>query len=148
MSNTAPSRADPVVVFPLGRWCPPQETSQPHPPLFWVWAHPMGWCYIVMASLNGWAHTQNDPWIQFEKKLSIDKYFTTINIKENHLANQMKTGTSPCRFICMNWLRFTSITQVISLRNSHLTLVLLNLFHEISNFFCTLYHIWTLEWHR
>ena len=33
MSNTAPSRADPVVVFPLGRWCPPQETSQPHPPL-------------------------------------------------------------------------------------------------------------------
>ena len=32
MSNTAPSRADSVVVFPLGRWCPPQETSQPHPP--------------------------------------------------------------------------------------------------------------------
>ena len=32
MSNTAPSRADPVVVFPLGWWCPPQETSQPHPP--------------------------------------------------------------------------------------------------------------------
>ena len=32
MSNTAPSRANPVVVFPLGRWCPPQETSQPHPP--------------------------------------------------------------------------------------------------------------------
>ena len=32
MSNTAPSRADPVVVFPLGRLCPPQETSQPHPP--------------------------------------------------------------------------------------------------------------------
>ena len=32
MSNTAPSRADPVVVFPLGRWCPPQKTSQPHPP--------------------------------------------------------------------------------------------------------------------
>ena len=32
MSNTAPSRADPVVVFPLGRWCPPLETSQPHPP--------------------------------------------------------------------------------------------------------------------
>ena len=32
MSNTAPSRADPVVVFPYSRWCPPQETSQPHPP--------------------------------------------------------------------------------------------------------------------
>ena len=32
MSNTAPSRADPVVVFPLGRGCPPQETSQSHPP--------------------------------------------------------------------------------------------------------------------
>ena len=32
MSNTAPSRADPVVVFPLSQWCPPQETSQPHPP--------------------------------------------------------------------------------------------------------------------
>ena len=32
MPNTAPSRADPVVVFPLSRWCPPQETSQPHPP--------------------------------------------------------------------------------------------------------------------
>ena len=31
-STTAPSRADPVVVFPLCRWCPPQETSQPHPP--------------------------------------------------------------------------------------------------------------------
>ena len=35
MSNTAPSRADPVVVFPLSRWCPPQETSQPHPPPRW-----------------------------------------------------------------------------------------------------------------
>ena len=32
MSNTAPSRADPVVVFALSQWCPPQETSQPHPP--------------------------------------------------------------------------------------------------------------------
>ena len=32
MSNTAPSRADPVVVFPLSRWCPSQETSQPHQP--------------------------------------------------------------------------------------------------------------------
>ena len=32
MSNTAPFRADPVVVFPLSWWCPPQETSQPHPP--------------------------------------------------------------------------------------------------------------------
>ena len=32
MSNTAPSIADPVVVFPLSHWCPPQETSQPHPP--------------------------------------------------------------------------------------------------------------------
>ena len=32
MSNTAPSRADPVVVFPLCQWCPPLETSQPHPP--------------------------------------------------------------------------------------------------------------------
>ena len=32
MSKTAPYRADPVVVFPLSRWCPPQETSQPHPP--------------------------------------------------------------------------------------------------------------------
>ena len=30
MSNIAPSRADPVVVFPLSRWCPPQETS-PNP---------------------------------------------------------------------------------------------------------------------
>ena len=32
MSDTAPSKADPVVVFPLFRWCPPQQTSQPHPP--------------------------------------------------------------------------------------------------------------------
>ena len=32
MSNTAPSRADPVVVFPLSQWCPPQKNSQPHPP--------------------------------------------------------------------------------------------------------------------
>ena len=41
MSNTAPSRADPVVVFPLGRRCPPQETSQPHPPpsLCWINHH-------------------------------------------------------------------------------------------------------------
>ena len=30
--STAPSRADPVVVSPLCRWCPPQETSQPPPP--------------------------------------------------------------------------------------------------------------------
>ena len=30
-SSTAPSRTDPVVVFPLCQWCPPQETSQPHP---------------------------------------------------------------------------------------------------------------------
>ena len=28
----APSKADAVLVFPLCRWCPPQETSQPHPP--------------------------------------------------------------------------------------------------------------------
>ena len=43
MSNTAPSRANPVVVFPLGRWCPPQETSQPHPgslPDFWSTSSP------------------------------------------------------------------------------------------------------------
>ena len=41
MSNTTPSRADPVVVFPLGRWCPPQETSQPHPPHIVIeeWQH-------------------------------------------------------------------------------------------------------------
>ena len=32
ISNTASSKADPVMVFPLGRWCPPWETSQPHPP--------------------------------------------------------------------------------------------------------------------
>ena len=32
MSNTAPSKADPVVVFPLSQWCPPQETSEHHPP--------------------------------------------------------------------------------------------------------------------
>ena len=25
MSNTAPSRADPMVVFPLGQWCPPLD---------------------------------------------------------------------------------------------------------------------------
>ena len=32
-SQTLPlSRADPVVVFPLCWWCPPQESSQPHPP--------------------------------------------------------------------------------------------------------------------
>ena len=36
MSNTAPSKADPVVVFPLSRWCPPQETSQHHPPQHYV----------------------------------------------------------------------------------------------------------------
>ena len=34
-SSTAPSKADPVVVFPLCWWCPPQETSQPHPPQQW-----------------------------------------------------------------------------------------------------------------
>ena len=38
MSNIAPSRADPVVDFPLCRWCPPQETSQPHPPPESPWA--------------------------------------------------------------------------------------------------------------
>ena len=32
-SSTAPSRADPVVVFPLCRWCPQQETSQPTHPI-------------------------------------------------------------------------------------------------------------------
>ena len=32
MSDTAPSRADPVVVFSLGRWYSLQESSQPHPP--------------------------------------------------------------------------------------------------------------------
>ena len=26
-----------MVVFPLGRWCPPQETSQPHPPPPMLW---------------------------------------------------------------------------------------------------------------
>ena len=54
MSNTAPSRADPVVVFPLGRWCPPQETSQPHPP-------PNGWReqgYISMDLISGFPPSQ------------------------------------------------------------------------------------------
>ena len=55
MSKTAPSRADPVVVFPLGRWCPPQETSQPHPPQDELRNIPLTsiWCmtslYISMA---------------------------------------------------------------------------------------------------
>ena len=40
-SSTAPSRADPVVVFPLCRWCPAQETSQPHPhQSHWYRFHP------------------------------------------------------------------------------------------------------------
>ena len=34
MSNIVPPIADPVMVFPLSRWCPPQETSQPNPPHF------------------------------------------------------------------------------------------------------------------
>ena len=41
-SSTAPSRTDPLLVFPLSWWCPPQETSQPHPPqMIWVntWHH-------------------------------------------------------------------------------------------------------------
>ena len=37
MSNTAPSRA----VFPLSRWCPPQKTSQPHPPIYCVLDRPV-----------------------------------------------------------------------------------------------------------
>ena len=32
VSQNGQTPGDPVVVFPLGRWCPPQETSQPHPP--------------------------------------------------------------------------------------------------------------------
>ena len=51
MSNTAPSRADPVVVFPFGRWCPPQETSQPHPP---QQQRPVGYTFLYkMANFHG-----------------------------------------------------------------------------------------------
>ena len=54
MSNTAPSRADPMVVFPLSRWCPPQETSQPHPPpssfrgvnFYWIWFLGVQYMYL------------------------------------------------------------------------------------------------------
>ena len=52
MSNTAPSRADPVVVFPLGRWCPPQETSQPHPPP----PHPNVMCYCLRWDITTHAY--------------------------------------------------------------------------------------------
>ena len=57
MSNTAPSRADPVVVFPFGRWCPPQETSQPHPP------HPKGPIYNIPAlvQIMVWHRPGNKP---------------------------------------------------------------------------------------
>ena len=37
MSNIAPSIADLVGVFLFSRWCPPQETSQPHPPHNKTW---------------------------------------------------------------------------------------------------------------
>ena len=59
MSNTAHSRADPVVVFPLSRWCPPQETSQPHtPPLTEQERDPTG-SYINTWHIQG-AVTQAD----------------------------------------------------------------------------------------
>ena len=53
MSNTTPSRADPVVVFPLSRRCPPQETSQPHPPHLASPGHqlPWYWLYRINRSL-------------------------------------------------------------------------------------------------
>ena len=66
MSNTAPSRADPVVVFPLGRWCPPQETSQPHPPRQWCshwslgmdkWFHPIFTGHVIDQS-HRYGHPQ------------------------------------------------------------------------------------------
>ena len=50
-SSTAPSRADSVVVFPLCRWCPPQETPQPHPPPTSVQTSPFQHCFH-MRNLN------------------------------------------------------------------------------------------------
>ena len=52
MSNTAPSRADPVVVFPYGRWCPPQETSQPHPPHWTNGAWLVYWVRVTRICVN------------------------------------------------------------------------------------------------
>ena len=74
MSNTVPSRADPVVVFPLGRWCPPQETSQPHPhynqfsiefvlrwyKLFMKWAPDWLFTWRIMAYIMGFIQYKMD----------------------------------------------------------------------------------------
>ena len=68
MSNTAPSRAEPVVVFPLGRWCPPQETSQPHPPQ--------------------WTDMQMD--VSHDFQLAADIRLTSHKIKSNLVVSKIR----------------------------------------------------------
>ena len=60
MSNTAPSRADPVVVFPISRWCPPQETSQPHPPPQGTQEYPH-FTYLISRLMNTWLPQGPEP---------------------------------------------------------------------------------------
>ena len=80
MSNTAPSRADPVVVFPLGRWCPPQETSQPHPPRFIQEKVP------EMLSANWWPF-----WINFGNfSKSNFRPFLLCILQRMHIEVQIK----------------------------------------------------------
>ena len=85
MSNTAPSRADPMVVFPLSRWCPPQETSQPHPPPatatgdFWTTKVSVSAiCFIIICVyLSGLRHAVIS-WLVFRQYIkNID--YGTIN---------------------------------------------------------------------
>ena len=63
MSNAALSRADPVVVFPLSRWCPPQGTSQPHSSncfkeICTRFVGNIGSCTVGLGYTLQWSHTE------------------------------------------------------------------------------------------
>ena len=90
MSNTAPSRADPVVVFPLGRWCPPQETSQPHPPPSKPKSCTHSTGHIACLMAHDELSQQTFQYIYISKALAIEI---------------PQSRTKPLIFTCNNWVR-------------------------------------------
>ena len=101
MPNTAPSRADPVVIFPLSRWCPPQETSQPHSShhmqqngtgsildVNMEWYKPIPGWYIWWFKFNNQVSEAMDSWVKLYKHWII--YQKTYDAKWWHCCNHVK----------------------------------------------------------
>ena len=110
MPNTAPSRAAPVVVFPLSRWCPPQE---PHSPIWVRWRRYdclVSWfCYplITKPGNKAAAPLQPAPYAHHRYVL-LSQYLFAVEWQGQ--------GNNYC---CLSRLALTVIGAWISLNNIH-----------------------------